>query len=209
MGIYAVCVIMRVRLIAASNFGNRMDVLQGKYRPIELLRYAGLFLWFCAGIPLFFIHLIIPEPLSAELYVAWFMLHGLFGLMYWNLMQYLPERTSISNRLMYLSLLTGSALGISIVSQSSLGGMLLLIVSVLLPWMLSVVPAVAWLIVQNVLLAIAFCRELLGAGTIWGVRVLGDWWVNWSVMIMAPGAFFMLAIFIWVAKGVVLKEKTT
>ena len=58
-----------------------------------------------------------------------------------------------------------------------------------------------------VLLCIAFFRELLGAGTIWGYRVLGDWWVNWAIMIMAPGAFFMLAIFIWIVKGRILAEK--
>lgn len=58
-----------------------------------------------------------------------------------------------------------------------------------------------------VLLAIAFCRELLGAGTIWGVRVLGNWWVNWSIMVMAPGAFFMLAIFIWIVKGFLIPRE--
>lgn len=58
-----------------------------------------------------------------------------------------------------------------------------------------------------VLLIIAFLRELLGSGAIWGVRVLGDWWTNWNIMIMAPGAFFMLALFIWVVKGNFMKEK--
>ena len=135
-----------------------MDILQGKYRPIELFRYAGLFLWFCAGIPMLLMPVIYPQPLILELYIAWFMLHGLFGLMYWNLMQYLPERTSIGHRLLYLSLLTGSALGISVVSQSAVGGILLLIVSVLLPWMLAVVPAVSWLIVQNIMLAVFLSR---------------------------------------------------
>ena len=135
-----------------------MDILQGKYRPIELFRYAGLFLWFCAGIPLLLMQAIYPQPLSLELYIAWFILHGLFGLMYWNLMQYLPVRTSISYRLMYLSLLTASALGVTAVSQSALGGILLLIVSILLPWMLPVAPAVAWLIAQNLLLAISLSR---------------------------------------------------
>ncbi|MDC7218699.1 MAG: Rnf-Nqr domain containing protein [Spirochaetales bacterium] len=52
-----------------------------------------------------------------------------------------------------------------------------------------------------VLLIIAFFRELLGSGTIWGFSVLGDWWTNWAIMITAPGAFFMLAIFIWIVKG--------
>ncbi|MGA9573279.1 MAG: histidine kinase dimerization/phosphoacceptor domain-containing protein, partial [Lysobacterales bacterium] len=135
-----------------------MDIFQGKYRPIELLRYAGLFLWFCAAIPLVLMRFIYPEPLSLELYISWIMLHALFGLMYWNLMQYLPERTSLTSRLIYLSLLTGSALGISAVSQSTMGAILLLIVSVLLPWLLSVVPAVSWLILQNVLLAITISR---------------------------------------------------
>jgi Na+-transporting NADH:ubiquinone oxidoreductase subunit D len=58
-----------------------------------------------------------------------------------------------------------------------------------------------------VLLIIAFLRELLGTGSIWGLRVLGEWWTNWNIMIMAPGAFFMLALFIWVVKGSFMKEK--
>ena len=58
-----------------------------------------------------------------------------------------------------------------------------------------------------VLLIIAFFRELLGSGTIWGIPVLGGWWTNWSIMVMPPGAFFMLAVFIWVIKGLFIKEE--
>ncbi len=57
-----------------------------------------------------------------------------------------------------------------------------------------------------VLIAIAFLRELFGSGSIWGYPVLGEWWTNWSIMVMAPGAFFMLAIFIWIVKGALEKE---
>jgi len=60
-----------------------------------------------------------------------------------------------------------------------------------------------------VLVIIAFLRELLGSGTIWGIPVLGDWWVNWSIMVMAPGAFFMLAVFIWIVKGKFIREEAT
>lgn len=59
-----------------------------------------------------------------------------------------------------------------------------------------------------VLIIIAFFRELLGTGALWGVQILGDWWVNWSIMIMPPGAFFMLAIFIWVVRESFMKEDT-
>ncbi|MGE0074964.1 MAG: NADH:ubiquinone reductase (Na(+)-transporting) subunit D [Sphaerochaetaceae bacterium] len=57
-----------------------------------------------------------------------------------------------------------------------------------------------------VLLVIAFFRELLGTGTLWGFPILGSWWTNWSIMIMPPGGFFMLAIFIWIVREAVFKE---
>lgn len=57
-----------------------------------------------------------------------------------------------------------------------------------------------------VLLIIAFFRELLGTGTLWGYQILGSWWTNWSIMIMPPGGFFMLAIFIWIVREAVFKE---
>jgi len=57
-----------------------------------------------------------------------------------------------------------------------------------------------------VLLVIAFFRELMGSGTIWGFQVMGSWWTNWSIMVMPPGAFFMLAVFIWIVKGLLLTD---
>ncbi len=58
-----------------------------------------------------------------------------------------------------------------------------------------------------VLISIAVFRELLGSGEIWGIDILGDSWINWSFMVMAGGAFFMLAIFIWVVKGLFIKTE--
>ena len=49
-----------------------------------------------------------------------------------------------------------------------------------------------------VLLIIASVRELFGFGSLFGIPILGDWWTRWSIMVMAPSAFFMLAILIWI-----------
>ncbi|MCK9548485.1 MAG: NADH:ubiquinone reductase (Na(+)-transporting) subunit D [Sphaerochaeta sp.] len=57
-----------------------------------------------------------------------------------------------------------------------------------------------------VLLSIAVVRELLGSGSLWGVRILGSWWTNWSIMIMPPGGFFVLAIIIWIIRESIMKE---
>ena len=168
-----------------------MDILKGSYRPIELLRYAGLFLWFCAGIPLVLMRLIYPEPLSLELYIAWIILHGLFGMMYWNLMLYLPKRTSTANRLLYLSVLTACALGISAVSQSTMGGFLLLIVSVVLPWLLPITPAVSWLIIQNILFSFTISR-LPG--------------MSLGTTSLEAGLFLGISMFAFVSSVVVLRQ---
>jgi Na+-transporting NADH:ubiquinone oxidoreductase subunit D len=50
-----------------------------------------------------------------------------------------------------------------------------------------------------VLLAVAFVRELLGFGSLFGVRVLPDSFTKWTIMVMAPAAFFVLGTFIWIA----------
>lgn len=51
-----------------------------------------------------------------------------------------------------------------------------------------------------VLLTIAVFRELLGFGTLLGWRIMPQGFTSWTVMIMAPGAFFMLGIFIWIVR---------
>jgi Na+-transporting NADH:ubiquinone oxidoreductase subunit D len=61
--------------------------------------------------------------------------------------------------------------------------------------------AAAGLGYSYVLCLVALVRELLGTGSVAGFRVLGAWWTNWSIMVMAPGAFFVLALLIWVVKA--------
>ncbi|MBU2498903.1 MAG: NADH:ubiquinone reductase (Na(+)-transporting) subunit D [Proteobacteria bacterium] len=52
-----------------------------------------------------------------------------------------------------------------------------------------------------VLLTIAVIREPLGFGTMLGFRVMPDGFTPWTVMIMAPGAFFTLGILVWILRA--------
>ncbi len=58
-----------------------------------------------------------------------------------------------------------------------------------------------------VLLSVAFFREILGFGSFFGIRVMPVGWTNWTIMVMAPGAFFMLGSFIWVVRYFGPKEE--
>lgn len=59
-----------------------------------------------------------------------------------------------------------------------------------------------------VLMFISLIRELMGFGTIFGIPILGDWWTRWTIMVMPAGAFFVLAIIIWVVQTRQTKENS-
>ena len=62
----------------------------------------------------------------------------------------------------------------------------------------------------SVLVAIAVIREIMGFGTVLGhVLPARDlWWHQWTIMVMPPGAFFMLTIMTWIARARLAKEET-
>jgi Na+-transporting NADH:ubiquinone oxidoreductase subunit D len=61
-----------------------------------------------------------------------------------------------------------------------------------------------------VLLIIATFREVLGMGTFLGFAVpyfSGPSWDKWIIMVMPPGAFFMLAIVTWIFRSFEFKKE--
>jgi Na(+)-translocating NADH:ubiquinone oxidoreductase D subunit len=72
---------------------------------------------------------------------------------------------------------------------------------------LSIVDAIAnGLGYTYTLVIIAAVREVLGFGTLMGFKVTPAGWTNWVVMSMAPGAFFLLSIFIWLTRTIAKVE---
>ena len=61
-----------------------------------------------------------------------------------------------------------------------------------------------------VLLIIATFREILGMGTFLGLAVpyfSGPHWDKWIIMVMTPGAFFMLAIVTWIFRSIQMAKE--
>jgi Na+-transporting NADH:ubiquinone oxidoreductase subunit D len=56
-----------------------------------------------------------------------------------------------------------------------------------------------------VLLIIAIFRELFGMGTLLGYQMpyfSGPYWDKWIIMVMPPGAFFMLGVVTWILRSI-------
>jgi Na+-transporting NADH:ubiquinone oxidoreductase subunit D len=64
-----------------------------------------------------------------------------------------------------------------------------------------------------ILLIIATFREIFGMGTFLGISMpyfSGPYWDKWIIMVMPPGAFFMLAVVVWVFRTIqAAKEEQT
>ncbi len=48
-----------------------------------------------------------------------------------------------------------------------------------------------------VLLLIAFIREILGFGTVFGFQIMPEAFETWTIMVMPPAAFFIIGAMIW------------
>jgi signal transduction histidine kinase len=164
--------------------------LSDYFKPTELLRYAGLFTWVCTSVPLLLLPFISTTVLVRDNYVGWWALHLIFGFTYWNQVRELPVRSPLWHRLLIVLVLTFSALGVSVMAQSGLGGILLLIIAGLLPWLLSIVPAMCWLIIQNVLLALTI-------GTVPGV--------GYADAALTGGLFLGISLFAFMSSVVALR----
>ncbi len=57
------------------------------------------------------------------------------------------------------------------------------------------------------LVLMAFIREIMGFGTIFGLKVMPKGWTNWSILTIAPGAFFLLSIYLWIFRTILKKTE--
>jgi signal transduction histidine kinase len=128
-----------------------------QFNHVQLLRFAGLFTYACVGFPLLRYQTLVDEALLKQqpaYYVdLWLACYFLFGLVFWFLTHNLGvRRPTWPERLGQLSLLlvlNATALAIGWISQSGLCALLLVVVSLVLPWLLPLRASAIWMVLQN------------------------------------------------------------
>jgi signal transduction histidine kinase len=138
-----------------------MRAMINRLTHTQLLRYAGLFTWGVVGIPLLLMWLsqepgrssVFPgSPLGLALaYLA-------FGLLYWRVTRALGRASPRSHDIIALAGLTVAAIVVSYQSGTGIGAVLMMTIAGVLPWVVPVWFAIAWLVLQHAALVPVFLR---------------------------------------------------
>lgn len=52
-----------------------------------------------------------------------------------------------------------------------------------------------------ILIGVAFIRELFGAGTLFGVDVMPEWYMTNNLLLLPPSSFIIIGLFIWLIRS--------
>ncbi|HEX7342192.1 MAG TPA: sensor histidine kinase [Rhodanobacteraceae bacterium] len=122
------------------------------FTPIRLLRSSTWFLYLATGLPLasnWAAARLNAQGYSSRVLVLWSACYLIFGLVYWLLTRRLGSRRYLALKLLGLTVVTCMSLAVGWYSHSGLAAMLMMIDVVVLPWLLPLPLAVAWMVLQN------------------------------------------------------------
>ncbi|GIX40016.1 MAG: two-component sensor histidine kinase [Silanimonas sp.] len=129
-----------------------------------LLRYAGLFTWAMVGIGLAMNILFVAELGPPRLRLAAVALPVLvylaFGLAFWAATRVLGRGRGYLLPLLLMLVMAGSAIGVSALTGTGLGAILMMVMAAVVPWLLPGWPGVAWMVLQHLPLVYVFMRGM-------------------------------------------------
>jgi signal transduction histidine kinase len=128
-----------------------MSGMNARLNPQKLLRYAGLFTWLMVGIPMIYTwHQGGTEDLLMLGSMAgWVISFLAFGLLYILVADKLNVYGKSWLDVVYLFLLSVSAVAVSYYSSSGLGSVLLMVIAGLLPWILTLRAGLIWMVISH------------------------------------------------------------
>jgi signal transduction histidine kinase len=126
---------------------------------IRLLRYAGFFTYLCVGMPLATTWAsqrldLLHRPNTA--FLVWALCYVVFGGLYWLLTRNLGSRRYLALKLLGLAVMTAASVIIGWITHSGLAAMLMVVITVVLPWLLPFWLGVTWMVFQNLSLVAVF-----------------------------------------------------
>lgn len=128
----------------------------------QLLRYAGLFTWACAGVSLPFVPRL-GQNGKELLVVAVAAAFLLFGASYWWLTRELDQANRRWVFVLTMLLMSMAALAVGHLTGTGIGAVLLLVCASVLPWLFPLGQGVSWLLLQNLgMLPIFLARPNFG-----------------------------------------------
>jgi signal transduction histidine kinase len=129
------------------------------FNHLRLLRITGLIAYLCDGTPLFTNWAterldLLHRPNFALLLCTLFYL--IFGILYLLVTNNLGARTHVGARLLGLLLMTAAALVVGWYSHSGLSAILMVVISVVLPWLVPFWVGIGWMVLQTLCLTAVF-----------------------------------------------------
>ncbi len=161
---------------------------------VDLLRYAGLITYGCVGVPLVIESVDPPEGFERIDYIGWAASYVIFGLSYWVLTGDLGRRRGSVERWLLLLALSVAAIFISYFSRSALAGILVLVMSGVLPWILSVRMGVLWMVIEALAMVPVFYTRIL------------DYQFSWTIAFLQSALYFGFCCFTFVTSLVAREQ---
>ena len=129
------------------------------FNHLRLLRITGLIAYLCDGTPLFTnwaterLNLLHRPDFGLLLCTLFYLI---FGILYLLVTNNLGARTHVGARLFGLLLMTAAALVVGWYSHSGLSAILMVVISVVLPWLVPFWVGIGWMVLQTICLTAVF-----------------------------------------------------
>lgn len=128
------------------------------YFASDLLKYSGLVIWLTSVLALLLVPALVDEPMSRGSYLGWWAAELLFGALYLQMTWHWPVRPRFP-WWAYLGLMTLAALACSWFTMGGVGGILLMVVASLLPWVTQPRLGITWMAIQSALVTLLILRN--------------------------------------------------
>lgn len=141
--------------LSQNNTVNKLRI----YFASDLLKYSGLVIWLTSILALLLVpYLLADDPMPRANYIGWLVSDLLFGALFLHVTWNWPMAPRLPWWI-YLGAMTIAALACSWFTMGGVGGILLMVVASLLPWVTQPRLGVSWMAIQSTVVTLFVMRN--------------------------------------------------